>query len=473
MAGVLRTCPLAHFARSTPDNVALITPDGETVTFRELDRRVSDAAQGLDEQMIVRGERVAIHAPLGPDLITLLLACFRRGVVAAPINLRWPAGSIKSECASIRAEKIIVNQRLEISESIRQIRLDDVLSGSSNGSADAVWDLTAPATIVFTSGSTGASKPVLHSLGNHVYNAEGSCTNIGIEPADKWLLALPLYHVGGLAILFRCILPGATIALPSEGELITDAIDRLRPTHLSLVATQLGRMLDRGFGPGARDLKAILLGGSAIEPDLIDRSLDQGLPLHVSYGMSEMSSQITTTPAGADRETLATSGRVLPFREISFDNDHILVRGETRFLGYINGEALEQPFDAEGWFRTGDTGHLDDLGRLVVTGRVDDMFISGGENIQPGRIERALTAIPGIVSAVVVPVPDDDFGRLPVAFVKKASVIRVEEIARRLRETLPGYMIPVAWFALPEDPASSMKRSRRDLEALALRLTQK
>jgi O-succinylbenzoic acid--CoA ligase len=318
--------------------------------------------------------------------------------------------------------------------------------------------------VVFTSGSTGGPKAALHSLGNHYYSALGSNENIPLGPGDRWLAPLPFYHVGGLGVLFRCLLSGATIALPGAGEPIGEAVDRLGATHASLVATQLRRLLREDSVPGT--LRAVLLGGGAMPESLLDDAVEAGLPVHTSYGMTETSSQVTTTPSGASRETLRTSGRALPHRELRIsDSGEILVRGRTLFLGYLDGDGLRDPTDEAGWFHTGDLGHLDGAGYLTVRGRLDNMFVSGGENVQPEEIEAALKRLPGVEESVVVPVPDTEFGHRPVAFVRVGGETRVEEISRRL-EPLPRFMVPVAFHPWPEAD-SGMKPDRARLERLA------
>jgi O-succinylbenzoic acid--CoA ligase len=182
-----------------------------------------------------------------------------------------------------------------------------------------------------------------------------------------------------------------------------------------------------------------------------------------------MASQVATTQPGADAAEIRTSGRVLPHRELAIsDAGEILVRGRTLFAGYVDGEAVSRPVDSNGWFHTGDRGGLDDEGRLIVRGRLDNVFISGGENVQPEEIERALLALPDVHEAIVVPVPNEEFGRRPVAFVRlREGVPSPEAIRSALRLDLPGYMIPVAVYPMPENESSGLKPARRDLERLA------
>ena len=216
-----------------------------------------------------------------------------------------------------------------------------------------------------------------------------------------------------------------------------------------MVSTQLLRLLREDTELAG--LKAVLMGGGPVSASLVDEALSRGLPIHTSYGLTEMASQVTTTPPGASLEALRTAGRVLPEREVSISQDgEILVRGETLFAGYVEDETLDLPLDTNGWFHTGDLGELDENGYLRVLGRQDNLFISGGENIQPEEIEEALSAPPGVEAAVVVPVDDPEFGQRPVAFVRMKGGSTVD-LAPGLEKVLPRFKIPVAFYAWPEE----------------------
>ena len=195
-------------------------------------------------------------------------------------------------------------------------------------------------------------------------------------------------------------------------------------THLSLVATQLYRLLRDERGRAAlRGLKAVLLGGGPAPAALIEEAV---------AGRRARSSRATARrrcprrrprrgPATRRRRCAPPAGRS-PFRELAIAADgEILVRGRTLFRGYVEGGGVRPARDAAGWFHTGDLGRLDADGRLVVTGRRDTMFISGGENIHPEEIEREILRFPGVLEAIVVPVPDPEFGARPVAFLRTAD----------------------------------------------------
>jgi O-succinylbenzoic acid--CoA ligase len=459
--------PVRAATQRQPEALAIVTPT-ESVTYADLDRRVSATADRLRALGLVRGDRLALYRSADVSYLVLLLAAFRAGVVACPLNTRQPAAAVRSLLERIGCDTLVASP-------------DPVWTGlcvieiETSGGADApgtAWRLDAPATLVFTSGSTGTPKAALHTLGNHVASARGSVTFFDLQPGDRWLLNLPLYHVGGFAVLVRCVLAGATVVLPGESASIEDTVATHGVTHLSLVATQLLRVLRDGRPEALANTKSILLGGSAIPLGLLDAAVAQGLPIHTSYGMSEMASTITATPPDASREALATSGIVLPHREVRLaDDSEILVRGATLFAGYVEGKEVERPEANGGWFPTGDLGawtEADGQRMLRVVGRKDHLFISGGENVQPEEVEAALGQLPGIRQAVVVPVADAEFGQRPVAFVE-AERWAPEAWRKALTRSLARFKIPIAFHPWPDDAQRGMKVRRSVLQKLATR----
>jgi o-succinylbenzoate---CoA ligase len=452
---------------------------GGVLRYGELDLRVTITAERLGEMGFGTGTRIALYLPKDERYLVLLLALIRAGCVACPLSTRLPSLGVaplleKAACRALTSSD--ENLLKATNASVRKLCPEAALLADEPAARDLPQPseelrlaLDRPATIVFTSGSTGVPKATLHTFGNHYYSAKGSNANIALAPDDRWLDSLPLYHVGGLSILFRCLLAGATVALPEPGAPLGEAITDAGATHVSLVSTQLLRLLrEEDFDPGG--LKTVLLGGGPIPASLVDEAVGRGLPIHTSYGLTEMASQVTATPTGASREELHTSGRPLPHREVSVsDEGEILVRGETLFAGYVEGDAIDRQLDTDGWFRTGDLGELDAGGYLRVRGRRDNLFISGGENVQPEEIEEALCRLQGVEEAVVVPVPDAEFGFRPVAFVRTAGV-RSGDLARALEPVLPRFKIPVAFHRWPEeaepggmkvDRASFRERARR------------
>jgi O-succinylbenzoic acid--CoA ligase len=462
-------CPLRAAAIASPDAPAVVGAGG-ALSYGRLDLLVAGTERRIAKLGLGSGTRVALYLPKDERYLVLLLALIRAGCVACPLSTRLPEGGV-APLLERAACRVLISDHQELLEAVggvQKLHPEALLAEEpARGHPSVHLALDLPATILFTSGSSGAPKAALHTIGNHYYSAIGSNANIDLEPGDRWVHSLPLYHVGGLSILFRCLLARATVALPEPGAPPGEAIGGA--THVSLVSTQLLRLLREDFDPG--ELKAILLGGGPIPPSLIDQAFARALPIHTSYGLTEMASQVTATPPGASREELHTSGRPLPHREISISRDgEILVRGETLFSGYVNLDVIDRPLDAAGWFHTGDLGEMDAGGYLRVRGRKDNLFISGGENVQPEEVEQALCRLEGVEDAVVVPVPDAEFGFRPVAFVRTSGgVAEPRLLSRELERTLPRFKIPVAFYGWLEG-SEGMKPDRASLRERARRL---
>ena len=454
-------CLIRRAAERWGEAPALIADD-TTISYARYDGLVEACAHTLREKGIAPGDRVAIRAAASPAYPVLVMALIRLGAVACPLSVRLPAKSAALQLSGINSAAVVTGDVVCLETAVPFER--------TFGSVP----LDRAATILWTSGSGGEPKAVLHTYGNHYFSAVGANLNIPLGPGDRWLLSLPLYHVGGLAVLFRAALAGATVVIPGDTHDRGRLIERHRITHCSMVPTQLWRELKRdATGKRLSCLKALLLGGGPLPSSLIARASHVGIPLFTTYGLTEMGSQVTTTAPGADRNELETAGRVLEHRELACSPDgEILVRGKTLFQGYVSGAACVPAVDPDGWFATGDCGVIDEEGRLSVTGRRDTMFISGGENVHPETIEKALCEVEEVAEAVVVSVDDAEFGRRPVAFVRMAdgcdppATILAEALEKNLsRFMIPDRFLPWPGHILPP----GMKPDRAALRRLAER----
>jgi O-succinylbenzoic acid--CoA ligase len=468
-------CPLDEAAEVHRELPALICPDG-TFSYYAYRNLVCAAAERLKRRGIAEEERVALLMPNDWRYVVIIMALLRIRAVVCPFNSHTPPPGLKPLLDKIACQTLIT--------SLPQMGCETVADGRALNPEDLVdiddarqklptrvdIRLAQAATIVFTSGSLGSPKAVLHSYGNHYYNAKGSNRNIRLGPGDRWLLALPLYHVGGLSIVFRCLLSGAAVVTPEKSEELHESLNRYSVSHLSVVPTQLHRLMRQGFAKQHRTPQAILLGGASVPANLLEEGFAAGLPLYTSYGLTEMASQVTTTSSSLSPEKRFTSGKALPFRQVRVSEEgEILVKGETLFKGYAERDGLNLPLDLHGWFATGDLGYLDREGYLTVTGRKDNMFISGGENIQPEEIEMALCEHSTVAQAVVVPVLDEEFGSRPVAFIQTNSGdLNPQALGQFLEERVARYKIPVAFYDWPETIGpQGLKANREWLRRLA------
>jgi len=461
-------CPVWKAAHEVPAAPFFEGPDG-TRTYAEADAAVRRMTAGLQVHGVDPGDRVAVQAPRGWRLACFLLACWRLGAPACVLSTRLPTEALAEQARTAGASQIVRPAEappIDLPTLPWPALMQDVPAEQAAPS----WRLDAPAVIVFTSGSTAQPKAACLSLGNLVWSARGANANLPLTPGSRWLLSLPLYHVGGLGILMRCMLAGATVAQAASDIPLAEAVAGHAITHASLVPTQLQRLLQATSGDTPPTLQAVLLGGGALSPALVDEALAVGLPVHTTYGMTEMASQVTTTPPAAPRAQLRTAGPVLPHRALRIaDDGEILVRGATLFQGYVTPHGLDRPLTADGWFATGDLGRLDADGNLCVQGRKDNLIISGGENIQPEEVETALQRLSGVARAVVVGVPDATYGARPVAFVEVDPGVGFSPDAwhEALAAHLAGFKRPDAYHPWPRRADNSLKVQRAVLQEQA------
>ncbi len=473
----------SFFARFTAEfsrEPALAVSEG-TLTYAQYAALIHATAENLSASGLQRGDRAAFLLPNCRELVVLILAALERGIIGIPLNTRLPAGQIEAMLQQTGSRVLIAADESlgRLLPGVQVLPAGELVPKRPSPTPHPPLqepELEQECNCIFTSGSSGSARAVVHTFGNHYFSALGSQQNIPVSPGDRWLLSLPLYHVGGLAILFRTALHGGCVVIPPVRTSLADFLQQEKCTHVSLVATQLLRLLQQPkLQPVLQKCKAILLGGSAIPASLLRQAHSLGLKVHTSYGSTEMSSQITTTRPGASLDELMTSGFLLPHRELNISSQgEILVRGRTRFKGYLQQDGLITPFDETGWFATGDIGSLRQDGALVISGRKDNMFISGGENIHPEEIERALLQHPQVMQAIVVAVPHAEFGMRPVAFCEMTGEEGTSREALRtwLGSRLPRFKIPERFFPLPSHPEAGFKPDRRRLQELAKKLVQ-
>jgi O-succinylbenzoic acid--CoA ligase len=448
---------LARAASARPDHPALIAPDARTWTFAEWDRAVNGVGARLAAWGAGTGARIAVLMPNRVEYALIALAVMRLGATLIPLNARLTLDELRYQVETVRPTLLIDAPETEthgraLYAAINTARVD--FSGFRSCHFDPVpLNLEAAAAILFTSGTTGRPKGAQITFGNIAASARASAQRLGVEPDDRWLLTLPLYHIGGLSIVYRAALYGTTIVL-DEGAFdptrIIRALHDHRITQISLVPTQLHRLLDAGF-IAPPHLRLILLGGAAASPDLLRRAFDADLPIAPTYGMTETASQIATLPPadarakrgsvgapldGMHARIIDAHGRALPHGEIG----EIAVRGAMVMRGYV-GQPEIAPEDE---FRTGDLGYLDADGDLWLVQRRSDLIITGGENVYPAEVEAVLRAHPAIADACVVGVPDTEWGQIVAAalIVQPEAKITTDEIGAHCRAHLAGYKRP-------------------------------
>ncbi|MCB9358171.1 MAG: AMP-binding protein [Calditrichaeota bacterium] len=303
-----------------------------------------------------------------------------------------------------------------------------------------------------TSGSSGVPKIVCFDPRAVIAQAQAVNLHLQSTVADCWLLCLPLFHVGGMAILPRAALSGASVRLTqsSDPAFLSRIIEDEPITLVSLVPTMLRRILEYRAGqPFPERLRAILLGGGPSTQELVERA-PQTLR---TYGMTEAGSMVTCVALNVDLSERASSGRPIPSAEVKIVNDQfetvktnspgrILVRSAGMVHVYLGDREQTALGFREGWIVTEDTGYLDDAGCLHVLGRRDRMLISGGENVSLDEIETAIRRLPDVRDAACVALDDPEWGQIAGALVQVDRDYSRDELLDHLREHLAAHKLP-------------------------------
>ncbi len=545
-------------AREAPERIALVRANqapanhaggnqaqGErTMTWAELAERVNRLRAAVNERLEERHKRseehpeararpvVAVVGGVGFETVRTVLALLEDRVSFVLLHPRWRRAERERALAMSGASLVIEEDGKPrmlppagTAAAAGAARAACVMGaavspGSSGGPAAAGSacsknenPLGGGAVVVFTSGSTGRPRGAV--LGHAALRASAAAhiAVFGEQPDDRWLLSLPVAHVGGLMIVVRSLLARRTIVLSGrqpngsfDAEAALRTIDRHRVTLLSVVPTMLGRLLDGGVDAGVgghgrtkgppASLRAVLVGGAAAPPALMARARRLGWPVLATYGLTEACSQVATEiatgaaaeaarvdreagTAGTKRpgETFGGAGKPLPGVEVRIASPDgpdgsagsIRIRGPMLFDGYLGDEPrepLHRPFDEDGWFDTGDVGALDDSGRLGIVGRRSDRIVTGGENVDPTEVEAAVVEWPGAAAACVVGVDDDVWGERVGAVVVGSDGFEnaggLPALQEHLRVRLAAFKRPRRWKVVDCLPAAASDKVDRE-----------
>jgi o-succinylbenzoate---CoA ligase len=431
---------LAQRSTSAPDRVAL-EADGATMTYAELEAETTWVARRLAAHGVRRGSTAALTMHPRREQVVIAHALMKVGARMLPLSPRLTAAERE---AIVAAEEPIVD--IDDPGELTQTEADLPLLGEH--------DMDDVCALVLTSGSSGQPKPIGLTYGNFLWNAVGSGFNIGVDPADRWLCCVPLSHVAGLGIIMRSVIYGTT-AVVHDGfdvDRVAAALAEDRITVVSLVTTMLARLLDAGAdlsGP-----RAILVGGGPVPREPLEEAIAKGATVVQTYGLTETCSQVTTlAPADAKRK-LGSAGRPLLTTHLRIRDGEILVQGPTIAPGRA---------DEAGWLHTGDLGHIDDEGFLYVEDRIDDLIVSGGENVVPSEVEEVLLRHPAVADAAVVGREDPEWQQAVTAVVvlEGNTEATADELRRHCAEHLAGFKVPrrvELAAALPRTPSGKLMR---------------
>ncbi|GAA5125211.1 class I adenylate-forming enzyme family protein [Pseudonocardia adelaidensis] len=451
-----------------PDGEALVEVGGGRLTYRQLWDRAARVAGGLVAAGVGRGDRVANVLPAGVDWVLCFLGTQLAGAVAVPVNTRFAPPEIEYVLADSGASVVL--------------RPGEPLpDGPPHAEALTPVDLAA---IFYTSGTTGFPKGAMTTNENFLSNVETAVRVVGIDRAEgpelRNLVSVPLFHVTGCnsQLLLQLAIAGTTVVLPAfDVQAFLRTIVEERINHLTSVpaiyALAIGQPNFAEFDVGR--VSRVAYGGAPIAPSLVQRIKEHFPNARVGngFGLTETSSIATFLPHEWAAEHADSVGFAAPVVDLSLDVldaasgvGELLVRGPNVVAGYWNKpEATRETF-VDGWLHTGDLARIDGEGLVHIVDRAKDMINRGGENVYCVEVENALAAVPGVVEAAVVGVPDEVMGEKVGAVVVGAG-IDAEHVLAHLRGRMADFKIPqflvVRSAPLPRNPGGKLlKRQLRE-----------
>jgi O-succinylbenzoic acid--CoA ligase len=482
---------LHHPAQTKPNHPALILGE-RTLTFRELWYESVSMAAAWKERGIGLGDRVAILLPTSVEYVVCIHAANIVGATLVLLNTRLTGAELDyqlelTECRHLiySAETEALHQQLTAPHTanlVSELKSDTPLRNQGDVANNTPLSIVergggeVALAIVFTSGTSGKPKAALLTVGAFYASALASTERIGKRDDDRWLCVLPLYHVGGLSIILRATIDEASVELmpkfdaPSLNAKLHDA----PITLLSVVPTMLYRMIETRLPHQTpKALRLILLGGAAPSSELLQRAAALNLPIATTYGMTETASQVATALPDLPTRKLGTVGKPLQGNQIRIvdvdgndlphgEHGEVIISGQTLMREYVNNPEATAKALRDGWLYTGDIGYLDADGDLFVLQRRSDLIISGGENVYPAEVEAVLLSHPLVAQALVVGVPDEEWGQLVGALVVADGTISEAELLAFCADKLARYKQPRRLRFVSELPLTASGKPKRD-----------
>lgn len=458
------------------DHPFIICSD-KIITYSDFDLHCKKRASALAGKGINSGEFVPIISENSTDFIINVFALWKLNAVPVLLNIRLTESEIIEQIKFTQSKFLILDPSFKKKIFLKGINVLINFSDENFESSSFPFnaDSEATAAVFFTSGSTGKAKAVELSFNNLINSAVNGNSLLNQTNEDKWLAALPFYHIGGFSLITRAFLFGGSIIIPHS--LSTDDICKsfaeYNPTLTSLVSTQLKRLMESNCRP-SKNLKNVLLGGGFIDDDLIKEAQKNGWRITKVYGSTESASFVTALQC--DQVLNSSAGKPIHTNKIFIVDDErnelpagkigeIVIEGNSIAKGYLNNpEETKRKFQ-NGRYFTGDIGWIDKDGYLYVEARRVDLIITGGENVNPLEVENELLKHPLILEAAVFAVEDDEWGQAVSAalITRNNSGVTTDEIRNFLKDKIAGFKIPRHIYIVDNFPRSSLGKIQKQI----------
>lgn len=453
-------------AATQPNQIA-IDDGNERLSFAELKKQVEVLVGKIDH--LNPGSRVGLLATNTLMSYKLALAIICSGRTIVWLNWRLAGEELERQIKDSGLQLCLVENSLWRSGMTNPFKSYSafLITNADPGELIPVFKSDWVASIMYTSGTTGKPKGVLQTFGNHFYSAVSSALNLGLSSADKWLCVAPIFHISGFSIIMRGLIYGMTVRLVEKfrAEEIERILANETVTIMSVVPFMLKKLIQQQNKTNTHynsAFRCMLLGGGTIDRETLEACLQRSIPVVQCYGMTETCSQIVALRAADALLKLGSVGQPLFSTQLKLSKDgEILLKTPALTPGYLNLPDKLPSKMIDGWYRTGDIGHLDKEGYLYIDGRADEMLISGGENIFPQEVEQVYQRYPQINEVAVVGQNDSVWGQVPVAFVVSDRRLSTTKLMNYGYEHLARYKVPQHYIFVSELPKNASGKIRR------------
>lgn len=434
----------------------------------EIGKIVSNLSHQLQSE--VRTNCAAVMLRNDFEIILTALALWQIGRTPFPINPSMTKSEISILLSSINCSEIISDSTDNFG-SLKNISFPKLIRNDDSGEEKSIAvHQHNNSALLSTSGSSALPKIAELRIEKFYQSFRLSLETLGYNQNDRWLLSLPLFHVGGFSILMRAIFSSAEIILPKSKivEHLSQAL-QVKPTITSLVPTQLKNFVDENIKPNA-ELTRILIGGGPIADDIFFTAINNGWKIYKVYGSTETAAFITALNYVECKKFPASSGKALKGVSVKIEkqNDEdeygeILISSPTLIDGYKNSDEFENNF-VNGFFRTGDFGYLNDEGFLFVVMRRSDLIITGGENVNPIEVENKIIKLEVVAECCVIGLKDEKWGEAVAAVIvlTAGSQFSERECEEELRRELAPHKVPKKYFIVDEIPRTAAGKPKRN-----------
>ncbi|MCD7131762.1 o-succinylbenzoate--CoA ligase [Limosilactobacillus balticus] len=453
-------------AATQPNQIA-IDDGNERLSFVELKKQVEGLVGKIDH--LNPGSRVGLLATNSLMSYKLALAIMCSGRTIVWLNWRLASEELERQIKDSELQLCLVENSLWRSGMTKPFKSYSafLMTSADPGELIPVFKSNWVASIMYTSGTTGKPKGVLQTFGNHFYSAVSSALNLGLSSADKWLCVAPIFHISGFSIIMRGLVYGMTVRLVEKfrAEEIERILANEAVTIMSVVPFMLKKLIQQQNKTNIHynsAFRCMLLGGGTIDRETLETCLQRSIPVVQCYGMTETCSQIVALRSVDALLKLGSVGQPLFSTQLKLSKDgEILLKTPALTPGYLNLPDKLPSKMIDGWYRTGDIGHLDKERYLYIDGRADEMLISGGENIFPQEVEQVYQRYPQINEVAVVGQTDPVWGQVPVAFVVSDRRLSIAELINYGYEHLARYKVPQHYIFVSELPKNASGKIRR------------